>query len=296
MAEAQNENQERPPTSLSRRPHELVPNIGLLPEEVADRLDDMSYALAMAVEYVPMKVKHDRLYEYGVKMQDIALGKSSLIPTATDGRFSGIGGRSGSWTFDGFIEEEVNNDPDRECDLQFMIVSHTTCVRVGVQCALGLFQSAMDSLWSNAAGETWLLMCLRELRNIVVHHVPLTVATKDHRTDFVHRTGEIGPAILTEGEWFFDVKATELTAPHPMMKGKPRLCDEKAEWFVEVCAKHSISRILLEGVWDMLHRYAEGNPGAIESRASNERRYRAVYITKRGRVLRNDEKESPPLL
>jgi len=261
-----------------------TPNIGVLPKEVADRIDDMSCALAMAVECVPLETKRARLYEYATKMQEVVYGRRHLTSVWEPEKFAGIG--TPSHAFDSFVERDVNKAPHSVVRLQSLEISHSTCLRIGVQCALSLLHTAIGELTkalSSAQKETlrqsWLLTCLGKLRNVSVHQAPLAVRSRDFITAFVHReTGEVKLRTQTDDERFLDVEPSVLS-------GRRGISREKAEWFAEVCQSNPIWWIFWNAVGDLCRLCAKAGTEATDDQAPARRPYRIVFFRKSSRNL-----------
>ena len=280
------QDRDRPPTRLLI-PTGKTPNIGVLPDEVADRLDGMSCVLTMAIEYVSLKTQRDTLYECASKMRDVIHDPSAAISLFQDERFCFIGSPNPT-AFETSVERQVNEDPKAKVWLQGMQVDHMTCLRVGVQCALSLCQIAVDTL-SDAKEileRSLLLRCLKEVRNVSVHQTPMSVTNRDVSMSFLHReTGEEVSRMQIDNEWFLKVELSELTSVKPMTKTKePRLSKEDAMWFAEVCEANPISLILTAAVGDLCSLYYSAHKDDIDQGERNERPYHLPFFRRDGRM------------
>ncbi len=228
-----------------------------------------------------MKRKGEWLYEYAREAYDAMFGRGDPKALLMDRRFEGIPGGYAVFV-DGLVEDQVSKEPTVEVGLQGMTITHAECIRVGAQCALGLLQSAVDGLLNtdgitiDSLRRSLLLICLRELRNVVVHQSSLDVATRHHQFYLVSlRDYEVKGRLRVEGEWFLCID------PLDVQQRRSCLTEEQAVWFAEVCEKNPIGHLFKAAVIELLSCYINSNGESVVANISQMRPFPQVLFRTR---------------
>jgi hypothetical protein len=226
------------PSDIKSFPHEK-PDLSPLPSAVANRLEDMWRVGAILSRRFYDKCEADHLRgelkEVRATLIRHAMARSPDGNAALDEAFKAPSHYNYQHTKEEFEARfKLNNWVD---------TTHNECNRLACEVELVFFQMAVELLPDKRRflDQLPLLDCLRRVRNVSVHHKPLSFSSDEFLCAFTYESHPSVPPIKirqTEA-WYLDVQPSDLEKSYG-----PPLNPDVANWFVRQADRLPLSYLL----------------------------------------------------